>query len=109
MVKNDITAAKVALFFEICKYVTLFFANDNGDNLLPLLPSHLTQYSVINYLRSSSKRACNKELALLVEVAAVSPLPKKSRTFRGPQEGNIRYSSLILWNVTVTIKVSNGI
>ena len=33
MVKNDITAAKVALFFEICKYVTLFFANDNGDNL----------------------------------------------------------------------------
>ena len=40
----------------------------------------------------SSKRACNKELALLVEVAAVSPLPTRSQCtpksyllFRGPR------------------------
>ena len=33
----------------------------------------------------SSKRACNKELALLVEVAAVSPLPTRSRSSWGPR------------------------
>ena len=32
----------------------------------------------------SSKLACNKELALLVEVAAVSPLPTRSRSSWGP-------------------------
>ena len=40
----------------------------------------------------SSKRACNKELALLVEVAAVSPLPTRSRSSWGPQLGLVAES-----------------
>ena len=32
----------------------------------------------------SSKLACNKELTLFVEVAAVSPLPTKPRALREP-------------------------
>jgi hypothetical protein len=34
---------------------------------------------------ASSKLTCNKELALLVEVAVVSPLPKNRQIFGGPE------------------------
>ena len=54
------------------------------------------RFSETDYHRSSSSVACDKELARLVEVAAPPPLPKKSRTFRGPERGTSKPGPLNL-------------
>ena len=61
--------------------ISLPYGQKSYQSLLPHPNQRFLRGSPKSIATASSKQACNNELAWLVEVAAVSPLPKNQQIF----------------------------
>ena len=77
-------AATGNILTTIATISSLCYAQKSDKILLRYYPP-IPKCSAMHCHRSSLELACNKELALLVEVAAVLPLPKNQQIFGDPE------------------------